>query len=452
VSAPTPSRAAALEILRAVRGGALASRAFERSAHGLPPRDRAWTRELVFGTFRLRGRLDHLLASLSKRPLPQLEPDVLDILRVGAYQLTAMDGVPSYAAVSESVELAKRNAGRGAAGFVNGVLQSLRRGAAASTFPGFAEDPLRHLTTWGSHPEWLVRRWIERFGAEETRRLVEANNRRPQLYVRALGDRDSAVALLRNAGVEIEPVDGAPRALNVVTGAVEDVLAAAPLIVQDPAAGLVVSYAAVPRDALIVDLAAAPGGKTLAMACDEADGPALVVACDLSRGRLRRLEQNVARLHGPAPAGVARVPVVVVVADGRRPPIASADVVLLDAPCTGTGTFRRHPDGRWRIQPRDLAALVRLQAELLSAAADIVADDGLLVYSTCSLEVEENEEQVEAFLKQNPDFGLDTVVDASRDAAALVVEADGRLRVLPQRHGWDGAFAVRLRRRRQRAG
>jgi 16S rRNA (cytosine967-C5)-methyltransferase len=145
--------------------------------------------------------------------------------------------------------------------------------------------------------------------------------------------------------------------------------------------------------------------------------------------------------------------VAIVVADGRRPPIASADVVLLDAPCTGTGTFRRHPDGRWRIAPRDLAALVRLQAELLTAAADIVADGGLLVYSTCSLEAEENEEQVEAFLKQNPDFGVDAAGHAHPEAApGSVVAADGSLRVLPQRHGWDGAFAVRLRRRRQHAG
>jgi 16S rRNA (cytosine967-C5)-methyltransferase len=443
VAAPTASRRAALDILRAVRAGELAGRAFDAATHGLDARDRAWTRELVFGTLRLRGRLDHRLAALSSRSLDSLDPDILDVLRLGACQLTEMGGVPAYAAVSQSVELAKRAAGRAGGGFVNGVLQSLRRIGEPSSFPGFAADPCGHLSSWGSHPAWLVQRWLARFGADATRRLVEANNQRPGLYLRVLGDPAEAVDRLRAAGVEVVPVAYAPRALHVVADDLGAALAAAPVIVQDPAAGLVVTYASVPAGATVVDLAAAPGGKALAIACDEAPhGPARVAASDISRERLRRLQENVARLARPAPRGVDRVPVSLVVADGRRAPFRTADVVLLDAPCSGTGTLRRHPDGRWRITPRAVLDLAALQAQLLDAAAGIVAGGGLLVYSTCSLEPEENEEQVRAFLQRHPDFTL----ERGPQLEGGVVRADGTLLVLPQERGWDGAFAARLRR------
>ena len=435
MSAPTAGRVAALETLRAIRAGALADRALDVATRRLNPRDRAWTHELVYGTLRLRGRLDHHLSHHSSRPVHALDADTLDILRLGAYQLLEMDGVPDYAAVSASVDLAKRSARR-AAGFVNAVLQSLRRAPGASTFPSLEEDAVAHLATWGSHPRWLVERWVTRYGADAARRLTEANNSRPQLYLRALGEDVAAVAAaLAGAGIGTEPVPLLPRALRMIAGSVPAALASAPVIVQDPAAGLVVSFAGrVPSR--VVDLAAAPGGKTLALACDRPDPHRLVVAADVSARRLGRLRENVARL------GSLAASVVAVVADGRIPPFRSAGLVLLDAPCTGTGTFRRHPDGRWRVQPGDIDTLAALQVQLLDAAAPLVAEDGLLVYATCSLEEEENEAQVEAFLERNRDFVLEPGV-----AVADVVGADGMLRVLPYEHGVDGAFAARLRRR-----
>jgi 16S rRNA (cytosine967-C5)-methyltransferase len=434
VAAPTASRRAALETLRGVRAGELASRAFDGAAAGLPPRDRAWTQELVFGTLRLRGRLDHRLAALSRRPLDRIDPDILDILRLGAYQLLEMGSVPAYAAVSQSVDLAKGAGGRGAGGFVNGVLQSLRRGDATSTFPDFAADPAAYLSTWGSHPRWLVERWVRRWGADRARALVEANNTRPELYLRALDDAGAALARLAAAGVAAEAVAGVPAALRVRDGTVADALASGPVIVQDPAAGLVVAFAGSVAGLVVADLAAAPGGKALALAA----AARFVVAADISAGRLARVRENVARLsvHGA-------LPVALLVADGRRPALRPVDVVLVDAPCTGTGTLRRHPDGRWRIQPQDLAALMRLQADLLDAAATIVAPGGLLVYSTCSLEPEENEEQVEAFLARQRHFELEP--GAALPAGSM--RPDGMLEVLPQDCGWDGAFAARLRRR-----
>lgn len=437
----TPSRIAALEALRAVRGGALLGAAFEAAAARLQPRERAWTQELVYGTLRLRGRLDHRLAQLSKRPLEALDPDILDVLRLGAYQLTEMGGVPAYAAVSQSVDLARR-AVRGAAGFVNGVLQSLRRAGGTSTFPAFEADPAAHLAAWGSHPRWLVERWIARWGADAARRLVEANNRTPRLYLRLLGDAAGAYARLQEAGATLERVEAAPRAVLLADAGprgLAALLEAGPVIVQDPAAGLVATWADPRPGSIVLDLAAAPGGKALALAFDApAAGPRLVVAADVSAERLARVTENLARLaraglHG----GVAAV-----VADGLQPPLRAADVVLLDAPCTGTGTLRRHPDGRWRLRPADLSSLGTLQARLLDAAAGLVKDDGLLVYSTCSLEREENEDQVSAFLRRRPEFRI----EAGPPLPGGLVRPDGMLEVLPQEHGWDGAFAARLRR------
>jgi 16S rRNA (cytosine967-C5)-methyltransferase len=438
--APTAARAAALRILRDVRGGTFADRALDAAAAGLGPRDRAFLQELVYCTLRLRGRIDHILAALSSRPLARIDPDILDVLRLGVCQLHVMDGVPTYAAVSQSVELARDTGSRGGAGFVNGVLQSLRRSGGAIEFPSFDADPAGHLTTWGSHPRWLVDRWLAHYGAVETQRLVEANNRRPRPCLRLTGDVAAAAAQLEAAGIATESVPLSSRALVIDGADLAAALDAAPVIVQDPAAGLVADFVAPPAGAIILDLAAAPGGKSIALAAGE-PAPAYVIAADASFPRLSRVRQNVRRLARPAPRGIGPLPLGMVVADARMPPFRPADVVLLDAPCTGTGTLRRHPDGRWRLKPGDVAALADLQAAMLDAAAGAVAPGGLLVYATCSLEPEENELQVLSFLRRNPGFVIEP--GPVPDAVPLV---GGMLCVLPEHHGTDGAFAARLRR------
>ncbi|MCI0437138.1 MAG: hypothetical protein L0271_26410 [Gemmatimonadetes bacterium] len=428
----TPARLAALATLRDVRAGILADRAVRRAADTLPRRDRSWTRELVFGTLRLRGRLDHALASVVHRPLESVDSEVLDVLRLGAYQLLEMRSVPVYAAVSQSVDLVKLTS-RAAPGFVNAALNALARARDHVAYPAFTGDPVASLTTRGSHPEWIVRRWIDVFGAAATRLLVEANNARPGRYVRPIG-RSVAEALsaLQAAGIGAEDVTGAPDAIRVTgKGNPAAWLAATPAIVQDPAAGLVARYVAAPAGSLIVDLCAAPGGKAIALA--DATRNAYVVAADVSAGRVRRLRANLHRLES--------LPVCVVVADARRPPVRDATVVLLDAPCTGTGTFRRRPDARWRLRPADLRTLCLRQAELLDGAARIVRPGGLLVYATCSIEREENDDQVDAFLERNPEFA-----SMPPDTRMTGLDQDGRLRLFPHVHGFDGAFAARLRR------
>ncbi|HEX2076806.1 MAG TPA: 16S rRNA (cytosine(967)-C(5))-methyltransferase RsmB [Longimicrobium sp.] len=430
---PTVTRQAALEALARFREGELGDRALDLATEGMEPRDRAWTQELVYGTFRLRGRIDHVLNGFARDGIQSLDPEVLDVLRLGAYQLLEMGSVPPYAAVSQSVELVRMAGVPRAAGLVNGVLQNMQR-RPQFRFPDFERDPAAHLETWGSHPRWLVERWIARWGADDARALVEADNLRPELYLRPLGiSVDEARARLGEAEIASEPVDFAPESLRVLPPATAaQALAAVPAVVQDPAAALVVRYADVPRGARVIDLCAAPGGKALGLA----ERAGRVVAADLSARRMRRVMENAARVGwGGRVGGVA--------ADGRRPPFREVDAVLLDAPCTGTGTFRRHPDGRWRVSPEDLGALAALQDELLAAAAQLVRPGGLLVYSTCSLEREENEVRVESFLAERPGWRMEPPAGA---VDGSLLDGEGRLCVLPQRQGVDGAFAARLRR------
>lgn len=429
---PTVARQAALEALARFREGELGDRALDAATEGMEPRERAWTQELVYGTFRLRGRIDHVLNLFARDGIQSLDPDVLDVLRLGAYQLLEMGSVPPYAAVSQSVELVRMAGAPYAAGLVNGILQNMQR-RPQFRFPDFGHAPVDHLESWGSHPRWLVQRWVGRWGRDEARTLVEADNRRPELYVRPLGiSVQEARARLAGAEIQAETVDFAPDSLRILAPATAaQALAVVPAVVQDPSAALVVRYADVPEGATVIDLAAAPGGKAMGLAARAGR----VAAADMSLRRMGRVVQNAERLGWGERVGA-------VVADGRRPPFRAVDAVLLDAPCTGTGTFRRHPDGRWRVTEDDLAALVRLQDQLLAAAAGLVKPGGLLVYSTCSLEREENELRIETFLAGRPGWTR----EASGAVDGALLDPAGHLCVLPQRQGVDGAFAARLRR------
>jgi 16S rRNA (cytosine967-C5)-methyltransferase len=429
-----PARAAALEILRAVRRGVLADRAFERCADSLAQADRRLTQELAYGVLRLRGRLDHLLAPLVRGGLGRLDRDVIDILRLGAYQLLELDRVPAYAAVSDAVELAKASAGQGAGSLTNAVLRRVSREYAdAHRFPERERDPVGFLATWGSHPRWLLERWLARAPLAEVERLVEYNNSRPAVHLSVVGRSEDALRRLRAAGIRADRVALAPASLRIDPGELRQALGLVQAIVQDPGAAAVLDYMALDPGSRVVDLCAAPGGKAALLAARGHE----VWAFDVARSRLARVLETRSRLH------LSRLHVAQT--DSTRPPISAAEVVLLDAPCTGTGTLARHPDGRWRLDVGDLEILTGLQHRLLEAAAKTLAPGGLLVYATCSLEPEENEEQVEAFLNRHDDFRLEAPGEDRLSSELL--GANGELRILPQRHGMDGAYAARLRRR-----
>jgi 16S rRNA (cytosine967-C5)-methyltransferase len=374
--------------------------------------------------------LDAQLAPLVPRGWTSVAPDLQDILRLGAYQLIALERVPAHAAVDTSVSLAKASGGARAAGFVNAVLRRLTR-PEARIEAGGARDAAG-LAREYSHPLWLVRRWLEEFGTQGTVDLLRWNNTRPRLVIQpARGDLESLGVRLRANGVEVEP---APydAGLMVSSSRPEHLpgYSDGQFVVQNPAQSLLARFADLPAGAAVYDACAAPGGKTIALG----RSARMVVAGDVSPARARRLQENLAR------AGSGREHTIV--ADGRRPPVRPTNAVVMDVPCLGTGTFARHPDARWRVTPEALDGLVRLQAELLDRSAAVVAPGGLLVYSTCSLEPEENRLLVERFLQAHPEFRREATSAVSPD----LLSPEGDLMVLPHRHGIDGAYAARLRR------
>lgn len=431
----TEARTAAAMTLADLRAGVLLDAAFERRVGPLDARDRRWSQELLWGMLRRRGWLDAMLAVRVRGGIAKLDGDVADLLRLGAYQLISMGSVPAYAAIAQTVELTKRRHGIGASKLVNAVLRRVDR-ERDSLEPPEPADPIDALAQRNSHPRWLVARWVERWGMADTGRLLEANNLEATITVRPCGVvREQLEAMLDSVDVQTYDVPLMPDSLRLRAGVALAELGAfkqGALYVQDPAATLVTQYAAIQPGTVVADLCAAPGGKTLELSRTAS----LVIAADRSSARVDRMLVGLGRVDASN--------VLCVIADARFPAIIPVDAVLVDVPCTGTGTLRRHPDARWRLRVSDFAVLGALQKSILRAAADVVAPHGLLIYSTCSLEPEENEHQIAGFLAEHPAFTLEppphgTVPDAVMD--------NGLLRVLPQAHGTDGAFAARLRRR-----
>lgn len=435
VGGVTDARVAAADILADIRAGELLDPAFDRRTMHLDPRDRRWVRELVYGTFRRRSRLDAYLDERVRGGAVRLDADLHDLLRLGAAQLLYMGSVPAYAAIAQTVELAKRRHGLGASKLANAVLRRLDRERDSLSFPELV-DPVDRLALETSHPRWIVARWVDRFGLAETQRLLEANNREAPLVARAYhAVREQLEAMLESAGVH---VDEAPwvRDSIVLSSPVSSLTELGPFRqglfhLQDPASTLVTQYACVPTGALVADLCAAPGGKSIELSRNASH----VFSSDQSYARLLRVLENKQRLEIETLHAY--------VADARQPAIRPVDVVLVDAPCTGTGTFRRHPDARWRLRVSDVAVMSTLQRSILAGAAQVVKPGGLLVYATCSLEPEENDEQIARFLNDNPGWVLDPPPEGVVPSTVL---DRGLLRVLPHLHGTDGAFAARLRR------
>ncbi|MDH3296681.1 MAG: 16S rRNA (cytosine(967)-C(5))-methyltransferase RsmB [Gemmatimonadota bacterium] len=420
-------RTAAFGVLRDVSAGAYADRAAARRFETLSPRDRRLAQELAYGTIRLRARLDAELSTLSTRPLDQLDAAVLDALRLGLYQVRETR-IPAHAAVNETMDAVRGQVSRSARGFLNAVLRRAVRGEPDSgVFGDLDEDPVRYLATWGSHPEWLVRRWLDRWPLAAVRRLIENDNRPPPVTLRLLNDTVSPEDWERFAAVGLERLAGLPHMARLTGGAPAEAMRRAHAIAQDPAASCVVDYVSDNLDGPVLDACAAPGGKTMGLWHASSARP--LIAADISLERLLQVRQA-AQDTGAEPA--------LLVMDARFPAIRSARTVLLDVPCSGTGVLRRRPDARWRITAGRIEALVARQREMIEAAAALVEPGGVLVYATCSLEPEENEQQVEWFVARHPEF--------ERDKEGQARGTD--LFVAPWEHESDGAFASRLRKRR----
>jgi 16S rRNA (cytosine967-C5)-methyltransferase len=403
-------------------------------------RDRALLHELVKGSLRWRGRLDWALDRFVHQGLDRLNPWLRNALRLGAYQILFLDRVPDHAAVDETVKLARRYGHPGMAGLANSVLRRLCEAKAELAWP--QGDGAAELAVWGSHPLWMVERWLARFGPAETRALLEAQNRPAALALRAnrlRATREQLIERLAADGVAARPSGLCPEVALVGAGegsplgfaAFREGLCTA----QDESEALVGRLVAPTSFQRVLDLCAAPGGKATHLAelmGDEGE----VWALERAPERLAALEATVARL------GAQSVHVVGGDARSQQFPMPF-DRVLVDAPCSGLGVLARRADARWRKGPGLLTEMPRMQLELLEAAARHLVADGALVYSVCSFEPEETTGVVERFMARHAEFALE---DAASLLPAEVVER-GCLLTLPHRHGCDGAFAARLRRR-----
>ena len=451
-----PARRVALDALARVGAGQDLADLLAHTRELLPDeRDRALAAAILIGTLRWRARLDHLLAQAASRPLDRLDPIVLDTLRLSLFQLQFLERVPASAVVDDAVSLVKR-AGKSSAGaFVNAVLRGLSRKREALSLPEVPDRiatpadrdrAIEALHVTGSHPRWLVARWVDRLGLDAARVWVDFDNAEAPMTLRVnrrRATRHALAARLWALGVETTPTTFAPDGLIVVSGnPLKTPLAASgDFYVQDEASQLVPLMLGVASGNAVLDACAAPGGKTLVVA-DALGGTGTLVAADRRRARVDVL-RDVLRAHD--------VSAHVVVHD-----LASAapfgpvfDRVLVDAPCTGLGTLRRDVDIRWRRREADVATAVERQRRMIVAAASTLKPGGRLVYATCSSEPEENADVVSAFLDRAPAFRRVGAVRLADEGVPREVldEATGAMETLPDRHGLACFFAAALERR-----
>ena len=413
-------------------------------AHGLTPQARAFLRELAYGVLRWRNRLDWLLSHCSDRPLETLTPAVRNLLRLGAYQLSFMDHIPPYAAVSETVRLAKQVAHTGVAAYVNAVLRALERQRGAVSLPEAHEDLLAYLTITQSHPRWLVDRWLARYGPQQTMVMCDANNLRPPFVVRVNSLRTTRERLLDSLaadGCEAKPCRYASDAVVIVShaslGGLESYRQGW-FTIQDEAAILCGALLSPQPHDWVLDACAAPGGKATQAAESMAD-LGTVLCLDHSHQRVTLVKENARRL------GLRSLRCLVGNAEQvefKRP----FERILLDAPCSGLGVLRRHPDAKWRKGPELITTMARQQTALLDHLCLLVKPDGLLLYVTCSTEAEENQHIVEAFIDRHPHYALEAVDHDLPNAARVLARHEGWFQSWPGPEGLDGFFAARLRR------
>ena len=440
----SPSRRAAFDILSRVEAEhAYASVLVSGlSDSDLSREDRGLAQEIVLGVLRWRRSLDYFIERYSERSIARLDLPVLIALRVGLYQLRHLSRIPQSAAVNESVKMVKRARTASAASLVNAVLRQAARHLDETAGGGIA-DPLERASVELSHARWMLDRWQSVFGDRETQQLALANNSPPATAFRVntlCTSVKEVLADLKAEGVTTRESQVAHGAFVVESGPASVMTSAARrgvIYVQDEASQLVSILLEPKSGHRVLDLCAAPGSKTSHIAV-LAEDKAWIVACDRHHHRLTPLRATCERL------GVQSVDALELDATHALPFVAGGhefDRVLVDAPCSGTGTLRGNPEIKWRLSTDDLPRLAELQFSLLERAASSVISGGRLVYSTCSIEREENEEVVRRFLEETTQFQV-----IEPNVPAGLITSDGFVRTFPHRNGTDGFFAAALER------
>ena len=437
------SRETALRVLVSCRtNGAWADAALKSqlARDGLDRADAALCSRIVYGVMQHQMLLDFYIGAYCSQKPDHLQPPLLEILRIGAYQILYLDKIPDSAAVNTSVELAKLSKRGQASGLVNAVLRKLSQNK--ETLPSIPDrDEVQRLSIQYSYPKWLTKRMVKLLGREEAERFLASNNQIAPLTIQVnplKTTTETLMAELRQAGVDVRPHVWVPDCLELSgTGDLTALPAfqEGKFLVQDPAARLVSLVANVRPGQKVLDVCAAPGGKSLSAAFAMA-GQGSIVACDLHENKLKRIQESAGRL------GVNII--TTHAADGRvfRPEWESAfDVVLVDSPCSGLGIIRKKPDTRYK-KADDLFTLPVIQSTILDNAARYVRPGGTLVYSTCTILPEENEQVTEAFLAEHTNFTL-----APFELPQPAGKTGGALTLWPQRHDTDGFYICRMTRR-----
>jgi 16S rRNA (cytosine967-C5)-methyltransferase len=416
--------------------------------------DRAFLTELTYGVIRWRGKLDWLIRHFSKIPFERIELETLNILRLGLYQILFLSRTPPSAAVNESVELSKRIRGKGGAGFVNAVLRSCIRQKDEIRYPNIGEDPALHISVVQSHPLWLMQRWVKEMGVEETIHQCIFNNQISPLTLRTNTLKISREDLIRKLEEkELKPLSAAFSEEGIL---LQDPPPTSELpfmkeglyIIQDEASQLVTSLLDPKPGERILDACAAPGGKTTHMA-QKMENRGEIYALDLSKGKLDLIEEMCQRLGikiVKTTKGDASQPLSI-------PKGEKFDRILADVPCSGFGTLRKNPDLKWKRTEKDIKRLSELQFSILSNLSTYVKEGGILIYSTCTVFHEENEDVVEIFLGGHPEFQLDQI---EKVASALMGDGksekirpffqNGYFKTFPPINEMDGFFVARLRK------
>jgi 16S rRNA (cytosine967-C5)-methyltransferase len=437
-------RQAAFTALKEVHKGAYTDVALNRvlQKYKLPDNDRRLMTELVYGSVRRQRTLDAIIDQLATKPALQQPKDLRTILHLGLYQLRYQEKIPVSAAVNTTVELAKENKFSGLTGFVNGFLRQYLRLLETSSEPlQLPENPVERLGILYSFPDWIIEVWLNQLGFEETEKLCQWMNQTPTIDLRVnilKSDIEQVESTFKDAGILVRKIPHLPQGLRLIssTGAIQNLPGFQDgwWCVQDSSAQLVGHLLDPQPGEVIIDVCAAPGGKTTHIAELMGDS-GKIYACDKTASRLRKLTENAKRLNLQS--------IEICTGDSRTFTQFHnvADRVLLDAPCSGLGTMHRHADARWRQTPASVQELAQIQSELLSHTANFVKPGGVLVYATCTLHPQENEEVITNFLANNPHWQIE---HPSFDF--LDISTSGWLKVWPHQQDMDGFFMVRLRK------
>ncbi|WP_139998186.1 16S rRNA (cytosine(967)-C(5))-methyltransferase RsmB [Paenibacillus paridis] len=421
---------------------------------GLQKADAGLVTELVYGTIQRQATLDYWLSRFVSKGLHKLEPWVHQLLRMSAYQLLYLDRIPAHAAVNEAVTIAKKRGHSGISGMVNGVLRSIDRSRVELQAAEIKHaDPVTQIALRHSYPEWLVKRWVESYGVDKAETICAAGNEHPHSSVRAnplRGSREEVIEQLRAAGYEVEPSTVAPAGIAIVRGgnlADTDGFREGLWTLQDESSMLVAEVVAPKAGMQVLDCCAAPGGKSTHLA-ELMGGKGKVWANDLHAHKRDLIVMQSERLKLRNVEAITED--ALKLADRFKP--ESMDAVLLDAPCSGFGVIRRKPEIKWTKTAGDVSDIAAVQQRLLQAVSGLVRPGGVLVYSTCTMEKEENEQQVARFLEEHPEFELSSdwpqdIVRQLRNAGAVGEHFDGQAQLLPQHFNSDGFYIARMVKR-----